>query len=93
MATANWVSGSAHPIDPPAPGWPNVRGFLPAATIDRGGDTSPMLATKTEATDAAVVGHALYAVIMALGFSADGDIDEVVRAFIEDDIEMQKQLV
>src|ERR1700737_4548175 len=37
MATASRVSGSAHPIDPPAPGWPKVRGFLPAATIDRGG--------------------------------------------------------
>ena len=46
MATASRVSGSAHPIDPPAPGWPKVRGFLPAATIDRGGAASPMLATR-----------------------------------------------
>ena len=29
----------------------------------------------------------------ALGFSADSGIDEVVRAFIEDDLEMQKQSV
>ena len=29
----------------------------------------------------------------ALGFTADVDIDEVIRAFIEDDLEMQKQLV
>jgi hypothetical protein len=29
----------------------------------------------------------------ALGFSADQDIDAVVQAFIEDDLEMQKQLV
>jgi D-erythronate 2-dehydrogenase len=29
----------------------------------------------------------------ALGFAADTDIDEVVQAFIEDDLEMQKQLV
>jgi len=29
----------------------------------------------------------------ALGFSSDSGIDEVVRAFIEDDLEMQKQLV
>jgi len=29
----------------------------------------------------------------ALGFSADTGIDEVVQAFIEDDLEMQKQLV
>jgi nucleoside-diphosphate-sugar epimerase len=29
----------------------------------------------------------------ALGFTADTDIDEVVKAFIEDDLEMQKQLV
>ena len=29
----------------------------------------------------------------ALGFSADTDIDEAVQAFIEDDLEMQKQLV
>jgi nucleoside-diphosphate-sugar epimerase len=29
----------------------------------------------------------------ALGFSADTGIDEAVRAFIEDDLEMQKQLV
>jgi nucleoside-diphosphate-sugar epimerase len=28
----------------------------------------------------------------ALGFAADTDIDEVVQAFIEDDLEMQKQL-
>lgn len=28
----------------------------------------------------------------ALGFSADSGIDEVVRAFIEDDLEMQKNL-
>jgi len=28
-----------------------------------------------------------------LGFAADAGIDEVVRAFIEDDLEMQKQLV
>jgi len=28
----------------------------------------------------------------ALGFSADRGIDEVVRAFIEDDLEMQKNL-
>ena len=46
MATANRVSGSAHPIDPPAPGWPKVRGLLPAATIDRDGAASPMLATR-----------------------------------------------
>src|SRR5262247_2743976 len=38
--------GIRHPIDPPAPGWPKVRGFLPAATIDRGGAASPMLATR-----------------------------------------------
>jgi D-erythronate 2-dehydrogenase len=30
---------------------------------------------------------------MALGFTADKDIDEVVRAFIEDDFETQKALV
>jgi nucleoside-diphosphate-sugar epimerase len=29
----------------------------------------------------------------ALGFAADTDIDEVVQAFIEDDLEIQKQLV
>jgi hypothetical protein len=29
----------------------------------------------------------------ALGFAADTGIDEVVQAFIEDDLEMQKQLV
>ena len=29
----------------------------------------------------------------ALGFSADQDIAEVVQAFVEDDLEMQKQLV
>jgi nucleoside-diphosphate-sugar epimerase len=29
----------------------------------------------------------------ALGFSADAGIDEVVKAFIDDDLEMQKQLV
>jgi nucleoside-diphosphate-sugar epimerase len=29
----------------------------------------------------------------SLGFSADAGIDEVVKAFIEDDLEMQKQLV
>jgi nucleoside-diphosphate-sugar epimerase len=29
----------------------------------------------------------------ALGFSADAGIDEAVEAFIEDDLEMQKQLV
>jgi D-erythronate 2-dehydrogenase len=29
----------------------------------------------------------------ALGFSADQDIDEVVQAFVEDDLKMQKQLV
>jgi D-erythronate 2-dehydrogenase len=29
----------------------------------------------------------------ALGFTADSDIDEAVQAFIEDDLEMQKQLV
>jgi nucleoside-diphosphate-sugar epimerase len=29
----------------------------------------------------------------ALGFSADTGIDEAVQAFIEDDLEMQKQLV
>jgi D-erythronate 2-dehydrogenase len=29
----------------------------------------------------------------ALGFTADNGIDEVVRSFIEDDLEMQKQLV
>src|SRR5215471_8750826 len=46
MATASRVSGSAHPIDPPAPGWPKVRGFLPAATIYRGEAASPMLATR-----------------------------------------------
>src|SRR5260370_881992 len=40
------VRGSAHPLDPPAPGWPRGRGFLPAATIDRGGAASPMLATR-----------------------------------------------
>jgi hypothetical protein len=28
-----------------------------------------------------------------LGFAADAGIDEVVQAFIEDDLEMQKQLV
>ena len=28
----------------------------------------------------------------ALGFAADGGIDEVVQAFIEDDLEMQKRL-
>ena len=28
----------------------------------------------------------------ALGFAADSGIDEVVQAFIEDDLEMQKQL-
>ena len=28
----------------------------------------------------------------ALGFAADDGIDEVVQAFIEDDLEMQKQL-
>ncbi len=46
MATASRVSGSAQPIDPPAPGWPKIRGFFPAATIDRGGAASPMLATR-----------------------------------------------
>src|ERR1700730_5471392 len=46
MATASRVSGSAHPIDPPAPGWQKVCGFLPAATIDRGGAASPMFATR-----------------------------------------------
>ncbi len=30
---------------------------------------------------------------MALGFAADNDIDQVVQAFIEDDLERQKQLV
>jgi nucleoside-diphosphate-sugar epimerase len=29
----------------------------------------------------------------ALGFAADRGIDEAVQAFIEDDLEMQKQLV
>ena len=29
----------------------------------------------------------------ALGFAADTGIDEVVQAFVEDDLEMQKQLV
>jgi nucleoside-diphosphate-sugar epimerase len=29
----------------------------------------------------------------ALGFAADSGIDEAVQAFIEDDLEMQKQLV
>jgi hypothetical protein len=29
----------------------------------------------------------------ALGFAADAGIDEVVQAFIEDDLEMQRQLV
>ena len=29
----------------------------------------------------------------ALGFVADSGIDEVIQAFIEDDLEMQKQLV
>ena len=30
---------------------------------------------------------------LALGFAADADIDQAVRAFIEDDLEMQKMLV
>jgi nucleoside-diphosphate-sugar epimerase len=30
---------------------------------------------------------------VALGFTADNDIDEVVQAFIEDDLEMQKRLL
>jgi nucleoside-diphosphate-sugar epimerase len=29
----------------------------------------------------------------ALGFAADTGIDEVIQAFIQDDLEMQKQLV
>ena len=29
---------------------------------------------------------------VALGFAADTNIDEVVQAFIEDDLEMQKRL-
>src|SRR5262249_48627798 len=45
-APASWVPGSAHPFDPPARGGQKVRGFLPAATIDRGGAASPMLTTR-----------------------------------------------
>jgi hypothetical protein len=46
MATARRVSGSAHPIDPPAPGWPKVRGLRPAGTMAMGGGAWPIGATR-----------------------------------------------
>src|SRR2546427_12911442 len=46
MATASRASGSAHPIDPPAPGWPKIRGLLSAATIHSRRAAAPMLVTQ-----------------------------------------------